>query len=64
MQSALRPNPFNTYRDPQTGYWITVVTTPTGGNAMPCQQSPLPRPPRRIATEAMGTPPRSQQPSP
>jgi len=24
INNALRPNPFHTYRDPETGRWITV----------------------------------------
>jgi hypothetical protein len=24
-QSQLRTNPFLTYRDPETGYWVTVI---------------------------------------
>lgn len=26
---SLRTNPFHTYRDPETGYWITVVPQTT-----------------------------------
>ncbi len=26
-EKPLQPNPFNTYRDPQTGMWIVIQTT-------------------------------------
>lgn len=27
-QKPLQPNPFNTYRDPETGLWVVVRTSP------------------------------------
>lgn len=27
-QKPLQPNPFNTHRDPETGLWIVVKTSP------------------------------------
>jgi hypothetical protein len=41
VDRTLRPNPFQTYRDPETGRWVTVLPQPSRDH----QGQPAPQPP-------------------
>jgi hypothetical protein len=43
-EAPLNPNPFITYRDPQTGLWVVVKqnNTSTNCSAVPCAGSGVP----------------------
>lgn len=56
INRTLRPNPFQTYRDPQTGRWVTVLPYSPASHQRhdhPAQKQP--QPPLRVIQKASGS---------
>jgi hypothetical protein len=44
INNALRPNPFHTYRDPETGRWITVFPATSMSKQQTCRTEKMTSP--------------------